>query len=280
MAFRHLYKDVVPFLAMVAAEFTIVGLNILFKMARSKGLSYYVLIAYTYLLATLVLLPLAYMNFHRATGLPSFNWTLLSRIFLLALVGFLMQICTFKGVEFSSPTLASAISNLTPSFHLHTCHHCQTHIIKSYPAELIVVFLFNLCGNFVSAPACLLAETNLSAWKPRPGISLVVVLYSGFICTFAFIIHTWGMHLKGPVYISSFKPLSIAIAVAMSFIFLGDDLHLGSIVAAIILSTGFYAVIWGKAKEDEEEDLHDGHGFGSLEPSSNVKTPLLPSFKT
>ncbi|KAG2325228.1 hypothetical protein Bca52824_007956 [Brassica carinata] len=55
----------------------------------------------------------------------------------------------------------------------------------------------------------------------------------------------WGLHLKGPVYISLFKPLSIVIAVAMGAIFLGDALYLG-----VVLSLGFYTVIWGKSRED------------------------------
>ncbi|KAJ7974533.1 WAT1-related protein [Quillaja saponaria] len=308
MALRHCYKDVVPFSAMVAVEFTIVGLNILFKLASLTGLSYYVFVAYTYVLANLVLLPLAYINFRRATGLPSFKWSFLNRIFLLGLLGFLCQLCSYKGIEYSSPTLASAIGNLIPTFtfilavifshfianelglggppttaaHLlvSICYVIQTQVIKSYPAELIVVFLCNLCGIIVSVPTCLLAEPSMSAWKLRPDISLVAILYSGsFSSTFVSIIYTWGMHVKGPVYITSFKPLSIAIAAAMSVIFLGDDLHLGSVVGAVILSTGFYAVIRGKAKE-EEDHLNEDYGFGTLGSSSNAKTPLLPSCKT
>ena len=44
---------------------------------------------------------------------------------------------------------------------------------------------------------------------------------------FGVLVHTWGLHIKGPVYVALFKPLSIAIAAVMGFIFLGDDLYLG-----------------------------------------------------
>lgn len=40
-------------------------------------------------------------------------------------------------------------------------------------------------------------------------------------------IHTWALRVKGPVYVAMFKPLSIAIAVAMGVILLGDTLYLG-----------------------------------------------------
>ena len=49
------------------------------------------------------------------------------------------------------------------------------------------------------------------------------VLNSGF----GILVHTWGLHVKGPVYVALFRPLSIAIAAAMGFIFLGDNLYLG-----------------------------------------------------
>ncbi|KAJ7974528.1 WAT1-related protein [Quillaja saponaria] len=116
----------------------------------------------------------------------------------------------------------------------------QTYVIELYPAELTVVFLYNLCTTFIAAPICLISETNLSAWRLRPDIGLAAIIYSGIFGTcLGTLIHTWGLHVKGPLYIVSFNPLSIAIATAMSVIFLGDALYLGSVVGALILSAGF-----------------------------------------
>ncbi|KAJ4839157.1 hypothetical protein Tsubulata_028390 [Turnera subulata] len=42
------------------------------------------------------------------------------------------------------------------------------------------------------------------------------------------VVYTRAIHIKGPVYVASFKPLQIAIAAIFSFIFLGDVLYLGS----------------------------------------------------
>ncbi|KAI9178520.1 hypothetical protein LWI28_027487 [Acer negundo] len=72
---------------------------------------------------------------------------------------------------------------------------------------------------------------------------------------------------KGPVYVAMFKPLSIAIEVTMGVMFLGDTLHLGSVIGAIIISLGFYTVMWGKAKEEIAEDNEVG------------KVPLLQGYK-
>ncbi|XP_050271316.1 WAT1-related protein At5g40230-like isoform X2 [Quercus robur] len=322
MAWRNCCKDALPFTAMVATECINVGLNILYKASTLKGLSFYVFILYSSAISTLVLLPLAFI-----------------------FRGFLAQLCGYKGIEYSSPTLASAISNLSPAFtyilavifrmenlalrssitqakiigtlvsisgafvvlfykgptiispsqslslSLHSPRGTsetkwvigglllavenllfsgwsivQTQVMKIYPAEIVVVFLYALCGTIISAPVCLMAEGNLRTWTLRPDVALVTIIYSGFFGSSISVVLAWALHLKGPVYVSIFKPLSIVIAAAMGVIFLGDALYLGSLIGSIILSIGFYAVIWAKAKEEL-----------SLGSSTDDKTPLLNS---
>ncbi|TYJ47173.1 hypothetical protein E1A91_A02G170000v1 [Gossypium mustelinum] len=332
MARRYCYNDVLPLIAMVTAVSTNVGVNILFKEATSKGMNQYIFITYSYVVAALVLLPLSFIFPRRAT-VPSLKYFYLgSRLFLIGLIGFLAQICAYKGIAYSSPTLASAMSNLGPAFTfilallfrlekvalrssssqakimgtitsvsgallvvlykgpkvllqspLESSEAnwiiggillffayllfaiqmiAQTLVMEIYPAELMVALFYNLCGAMVSAPVSLILEFDLSSWMLRPGVAVVAVLYSGAIQSFMTLVMTWGLHLKGPVYIAIFSPLSIAIAAFMSAIFLGDSLHLGSIIGATIISMGFYAVIWGQSKEDERV-------------SSNGKAPLL-----
>lgn len=40
-------------------------------------------------------------------------------------------------------------------------------------------------------------------------------------------VSTWCLHRRGPVFVSMFKPLGIAIAVVAGVIFLGDTFYLG-----------------------------------------------------
>ncbi|KAI4346496.1 hypothetical protein L6164_007387 [Bauhinia variegata] len=356
MAWRHVYKDVIPFAALITVECTNVGVTILFKEATEKGLSYFVFIFYAYVLSTLVLLlPLPFI-FFSSTGFPPIKFSVLCRIFLLGGIGFGCVLSGYKGIQYSSPTLASALSNLVPAFTFILAvifrmekadlrysstkakilgsivsisgaviivlykgpalfsasspsqppsinsllssssqtnwilggflltleflltsiwYIVQTHILKLYPAELIVVSLYNVCGTLISAPLCFLAEPQSSAWRLKPDITMVSVIYSGVFTGFAALVHTWGLRVKGPLYVSIFKPSSIAIAVAMSAIFLGEPLHLGSVVGSLILSIGFYAVIWGKAKEEEELSEDNGLICSRTQPWSDSKTPLL-----
>lgn len=61
MASRYCYKDVMPFIAMVAVQASNVGVNILFKAATLKGMSYYIFITYSNVIGALLLLPFCFV---------------------------------------------------------------------------------------------------------------------------------------------------------------------------------------------------------------------------
>lgn len=355
------YKDVVPFAAMVAAECATVGSNTGFKAATARGISYYVFTLYVCMVAAAALVPFAVI-FHKSPELPPNRISFFFKIVCLSALGLFCQLLGNKGLEYSSPTLSSAISNLIPAFTFimavffrmekidlkrsssivkivgstvsiagalvvvlykgpivisnpyshgpkelgllyqnsplgsshpqpnwimgglcfvfqYLCNSfwyiLQTQIIKVYPDEVSVVAVYYVIQAVLTAPICLIAETDMSAWKLTNPLSFLLIFNSGLMGqSFVAAIHTWGLNLKGPVYVSSFRPLSIAIAAAMGALLLGDDLHLGSIIGAIIISIGFYGILWGKAKEEELKELD---GVCGLESSS--KAPLLQYYR-
>ncbi|KAK8710225.1 hypothetical protein V6N13_145560 [Hibiscus sabdariffa] len=349
----YCYNHVLPFAAMVAVEAGNVVVNILFKASTSSAMmSYYVFITYCYAIATLVLLPLPFIFYSRAVVSP-LKFHLLSRICLLGLIGFLAQICSYKGIEYSSPTLASAVANLSPAFTFILAvffrmekvalrsrisqakimgtivsisgalvvvlykgpkilssswslssvvqqwplessefnwliggvlialayllyafwYIIQTEVMLVYKQEFTIALFYNFCATVISLPVSLTAEPNMGSWSLTPTLVFVTVLYSGVFSSISSSVHIWGLHMKGPIYVVIFKPLSIAIAAFMSAIFLGDSLYLGSVIGAVILSTGFYAVIWGKAKE--ENMIVDDSNLNSIRNVSNNKVSLL-----
>ncbi|KAF3444689.1 hypothetical protein FNV43_RR14382 [Rhamnella rubrinervis] len=350
----YCYRDVLPFTTMVTMECINVGLNTLFKAATLRGMSYHVFVVYAYAVAAIVLLPAPFIS-RRSRVLPPLSFAIMSKIGLLGLIGSSSQIMGYTGINYSSPTLASAISNLvpaftfilaiifrmekvvlrskssqakiwgtvvsisgaflvtlykgppifrlpTPSLKLHqplsttiqsnwvigglllTAEYIlvplwyivQTQIMKEYPNELTVIFFYNLFVSIIAGGVALITERNSSAWKLRVDIALASVLCSGLFGSFLNnTVHAWALHLKGPVFVAMFKPLSIAIAVAMGVMFLGDTLYLGSLVGATIISVGFYTVMWGKAKEEMGENC-EVHG---LESAPTDKVPLLQSHK-
>lgn len=50
--------------------------------------------------------------------------------------------------------------------------------MKEYPAELTVVFFYNLIVSILAAIVGLITEPNLSAWKIKPDIALASIMCS------------------------------------------------------------------------------------------------------
>ncbi|KAL0792642.1 hypothetical protein Bca101_064019 [Brassica carinata] len=107
-------REAVFLTAMLASETGIVGMNTLFKAATSKGLNSYAFLGYSYLLASLLLLP-SHIFSARSRSFPPLSYSILSKIGLLGLLGSMYVITGYIGVKYSNPTLASAISNITPA---------------------------------------------------------------------------------------------------------------------------------------------------------------------
>ncbi|XP_057448445.1 WAT1-related protein At5g40240-like [Lotus japonicus] len=101
--------------AMVATQLLEVGLNTLVKSATDSGMSNYVFIVYSNLLALCFLLP-ATILYHRKSAPPPIPSSILRRIFLLSCLSTAVQTLLYNGIGYSSPTLASAMIDLVPAF--------------------------------------------------------------------------------------------------------------------------------------------------------------------
>ncbi|KAH7867382.1 hypothetical protein Vadar_032764 [Vaccinium darrowii] len=148
----------------------------------------------------------------------------------------------------------------------------QAVILKGYPSELTIVAFYCLFGTIQCTALSFFAErNNPNAWKLSPDIELISVIYSAVLgSAVTYSVQTWCIHKKGPVFVAMFKPLGIAIAALLGVIFLGDTLHIGTVIGAVVIVVGFYGVIWAQSKEEEKES----HGFDWL-PTSSHRTPLL-----
>lgn len=145
----------------------------------------------------------------------------------------------------------------------------QASILKKYPVELIVVFFYCFFASILSAMVSLFMDRNLNAWMLQPGTRLFAVLYSGiFGSAFQVSVMFWCIRRKGPLFVAMFHPLGIVIAAALGIIFLGDTFYLGSLVGSIIIVIGFYAVMWGKTKEENVDE-------DKLARNINSEAPLL-----
>ncbi|CAN1272753.1 WAT1-related protein At3g28050 [Linum perenne] len=333
----YVYRDVLPFSAMVIMQSVAVGLNTLFKAATMEGMSYHVFVAYIHAIGALVLLLPAHFFSYRLLIQPSATLLLLLPSYLLSLSGVCVSIFLILSLEilltfdynfdrlnslmacvlitksrmekivvrrrwsqakvigaivsiggaivvtlYKGTALTTAATSQSTSqnwvlggFFL-TCQYIlvplwyivqvyallcslviKTQIMKEYPDELTVVFLYDLVVSIVAAVVALITEgTSPTAWILGPNIALASVFCSGILGScLNIIVHTWALRIKGPVFVAMFRPLSIVIALVMGVVFLGDTLHLGSLVGAAVISIGFYTMMWGKAQE--EQDLEE-----------------------
>ncbi|KAK1555783.1 hypothetical protein Q3G72_031236 [Acer saccharum] len=202
-------KNLLPFMGMVVVILSQVTVLQVMKAAMSEGKNKFTIMVYSNVLSIFVLLVSCLIK-HRSDRPPPLNFSIICKFFLLSFIGCLMQIFSYVGIEYSSPTLATAMSNLVPAF--------------------------------------------------------------TFILAIVFSLGAWCLSKKGPIYVTTFKPLAIVLSVVIGFLFLGDALSLGSLIGAIIIVAGFYSVMWGKAKEENTIEHSD---VGSLKSSTGEKVPLL-----
>ncbi|KAL3819203.1 hypothetical protein ACJIZ3_005108 [Penstemon smallii] len=151
----------------------------------------------------------------------------------------------------------------------------QTSILKIYPSEMAIMALYCLFVTTQSTVVALIAEKDLDAWKLQAEMGLVAVVYAGIInITFRLYMMTWCLSRKGPLFVSLFNPLTIVVSVVIGVICFQEVLYLGSVVGALILVIGFYAVIWGKAKASKMDKNSQVDNTTNVESTSH-EVPLL-----
>lgn len=127
----------------------------------------------------------------------------------------------------------------------------QAGLLKEYPNKLLVTAtqcVFSAVQCFVVAAV---AERDFSRWQLRLDVTLLAVLYTGFVVTgVSYYLQAWCADMKGPVFLAVWNPLCFVFTIFCSSFFLGEIVHLGSILGGVLLVGGLYSVLWGKSKEN------------------------------
>ncbi|KAH1058493.1 hypothetical protein GYH30_002878 [Glycine max] len=269
--------NLLPFLGMVLVMLAQSGSMVVIKVAMSDGINKYVMVVYSLALSTILLLPFA-LFLHRSER-PPLTFSALCCFFLLAIFGSSGQIMAYVGIDLSSATLASAMLNLIPAFTFILAlifslvinwilggifcvgdsivcslwYIYQASVAHKFPAVTVIVFFQLLFSTIQCAVFALIAVPDPTEWELKFDIGLIGILYQAIAATLIrYILCTWCVLKAGPLFCSMFKPVSIIFTVFMAAIFLGDDLSLGSLIGAVIIVIGFYAVLWGKSIEENK----------------------------
>uniref|UniRef100_A0ACD5W693 Uncharacterized protein n=1 Tax=Avena sativa TaxID=4498 RepID=A0ACD5W693_AVESA len=132
----------------------------------------------------------------------------------------------------------------------------QARLLKEYPNKLLLTALQCMLSTAQSL-ALAAAVTGAAgaggkegAWRLRMDVGLVAVAYSGFVVTgVSFYLQAWCIERRGPVFLAMSNPLGLLLTVFCSSFFLGEVVHLGSVLGGALLVAGLYSVLWGKSKE-------------------------------
>ncbi|KAH7575651.1 hypothetical protein JRO89_XS02G0179600 [Xanthoceras sorbifolium] len=126
----------------------------------------------------------------------------------------------------------------------------QTKMSEKYPCQYSSTALMCLMGSIQASVYALCMEKDRDQWKLGWNIRLSTVAYSGIVASGLMVtLISWCVRMRGPLFASVFNPLMlVVVALAGSFL-LDEKLHLGSILGAMLIVCGLYAVLWGKGKE-------------------------------
>nr|CAB3494570.1 unnamed protein product [Digitaria exilis] len=150
----------------------------------------------------------------------------------------------------------------------------QTALLKEYPNKMLVTTVqcvFSVAQSFVAA---VVAERDFAKWKLQRDVSLLAVIYTGFVVTgVGYYLQAWCVEIKGPVFLAVWTPLSFVLTIFCSSFFLGEIVHLGSL-------------FWGKSMETKVSSMvnavnggndaqeHQGHTGEDKEETELVTSTL------
>ncbi|KAK7259014.1 hypothetical protein RIF29_24608 [Crotalaria pallida] len=105
----------IPLFLMVLVQCAYAGMNIISKLAILSGMNPLILVSYRQIFATASIFPIAYWLEWKT--LPKMTKRIVYQIILSSLLGITgNQVLYFVGLKFSTPTIASALTNLLPAF--------------------------------------------------------------------------------------------------------------------------------------------------------------------
>ncbi|CAK9184065.1 unnamed protein product [Ilex paraguariensis] len=101
--------------AMVVVQLAYGGSNILMKISLENGLNQLVFVVYRHVIAMLLLGPFAYVLERKQR--PPLSFAVMMKVFALSSLGTTIHLNVYyAGLEYTSPTVASALSNVIPTF--------------------------------------------------------------------------------------------------------------------------------------------------------------------
>nr|KYP35388.1 Auxin-induced protein 5NG4 [Cajanus cajan] len=200
---------------------------------------------------------------------------------LIPTFNFLLSLILRKTLNLRSPViqvqviefwLLGGVLLVAASFSVSISNLVQKESVKQYPEPVKVLSYSSLVGTILSAIVSWIVERDINAWKLRRDNDLILIVLTAVVGgVIRPNIQIWFTRMKGPLYVSLFKPFGIVFATTFAVSFFSNSLHYGSVIGATVLGVGYYIIMHGEIKGNEEKTGCDESSSDSLDK----KIPLL-----
>ncbi|WVZ79216.1 hypothetical protein U9M48_026822 [Paspalum notatum var. saurae] len=126
----------------------------------------------------------------------------------------------------------------------------QARLGKVFPSRYWATMLTCLSGSIQSFVIGVFLSHGREDWRIEWDLKLLTVVYSGVFNTgITFVLISWAVSRRGPIYPPMFNSLSMIITTVMDPLLLGTNIYVGGVVGTLLIILGLYAFLWGKGKE-------------------------------
>ncbi|CAI8617843.1 unnamed protein product [Vicia faba] len=126
----------------------------------------------------------------------------------------------------------------------------QAKLNEEYSSHHSSAALISIMGAVQATAIALCVENDWNQWKLGNNLSILAVIYPGIVTSGLVVVATaWCIKMRGPLFASIFSPLQLFLVVIAAYFMLDEKLYLGSMLGALVIVCGLYAVLWGQSKE-------------------------------
>ncbi|CAL8997957.1 unnamed protein product [Prunus brigantina] len=154
----------------------------------------------------------------------------------------------------------------------------QTKMGATYPCYYSSSALMSAMGSIQAVGFALIKERDWSQWKLGWNIRLLTVAYGGVVATgLSVTCIALCIRMRGPLFVSVFNPLMLVLVAIVGSLVLDEKLHLGSVLGAVLIVCGLYAVLWGKGKEINKSQSVAPSASFHHQDSGSIDIVIMPN---